>query len=166
MMWIGTKRGLVAIMVVFLCTIVAQDAVAQLQFDGFNTASKICDIYKIVTGKTAKAFATFAIIILGLSVFFGKVTWGQAVLVAVCIGVVFGALSIATTLTGYTGTAGSCHQTIIEQNGGSTTSIQSCDGLVVPAGACTPYDPCIYAGFGSACEVCNLLNGTQCARPL
>jgi type IV secretory pathway VirB2 component (pilin) len=69
-----------------------------------NMDTFICNAVSFVTGSVGKAIATVAILILGIGAFFGKVTWGLAVLVAIGMGGVFGAASVVNAVSG----AGAC----------------------------------------------------------
>ena len=54
----------------------------------------LCQISAWFSGGTGKAIATVAIIFLGIAAFFGKVTWGLALMFAVGIFAIFGATDI------------------------------------------------------------------------
>ena len=60
----------------------------------------LCNAVSYVTGGPGKALATIAILILGIAAFFGKVTWGLAVLVAVGMAGVFGASYVVSQVSG------------------------------------------------------------------
>ncbi len=55
----------------------------------------VCELANAVTGRAGRGLATLAIIFLGIGAFFGKVNWGLAVMIAVGIGAIFGASTIA-----------------------------------------------------------------------
>ena len=61
---------------------------------------KLCQIVRAITGRIGRAIATIAVIFLGFGAFFGKVTWGLAVAVAIGIFAIFGAASIVTAFGG------------------------------------------------------------------
>lgn len=63
----------------------------------------LCDVVGNLSGGTASAIATLAVLILGIGAFFGKVNWGLAVLFAVGIAAMFGAATIVTTIGGASG---------------------------------------------------------------
>lgn len=65
-----------------------------------SIAPELCRAVTFVTGPTGAAIATLAILILGVAAFFGKVTWGLAVLVAIGMGGLFGAAKIANFVSG------------------------------------------------------------------
>lgn len=66
--------------------------------------SMLCNAVQLMQGTPARMVATLAIIVLGIGAFFGKLQWGTAVLVAVGLGLVFGAVAIVTAVGG----AGNC----------------------------------------------------------
>lgn len=53
-----------------------------------------------LTGDLGTAIATLAVIIIGIGALMGKVSWGMAIIVAIGIGVVFGAATIVGSLSG------------------------------------------------------------------
>lgn len=59
----------------------------------------LCSVYGIIYYDVGRGLATLAILALGVGAMFGRVTWGQAVMVVSGIGVVFGALSLAFSIT-------------------------------------------------------------------
>jgi type IV secretory pathway VirB2 component (pilin) len=61
----------------------------------------LCVIIAFVYGNMGRALATLAICIIGAGATLGKVSWGLAVIVGVGIGVMFGASTIMTKLTGF-----------------------------------------------------------------
>ncbi|CAK8162837.1 membrane hypothetical protein [Candidatus Xenohaliotis californiensis] len=60
----------------------------------------ICKAINIFTGPTGQALVVIVIIITGISMFFGKMTWIMAAVVMVGIGIVFGAENIVNNLIG------------------------------------------------------------------
>jgi type IV secretion system protein VirB2 len=67
----------------------------------------LCNVVEWFNGRTGKAIATLAIIVLGIAAFFGKVTWGMALMFAVGIFAIFGAAEIVETI-GEGNTVGNC----------------------------------------------------------
>lgn len=65
---------------------------------GFDLCNQL--ITPIFYGDLAPGIATLAVIALGVSAAFGRVTWGAAVLAAVGIAVIFGAGRLAQTVGG------------------------------------------------------------------
>lgn len=61
-------------------------------------AKVLCNVRNLFVGQTGTAVATLAIIFLGVGAFFGKVSWGVALLVAVGIAAIFGADEIVKTV--------------------------------------------------------------------
>lgn len=69
-------------------------------------------IVKRVTGRIGKGIATLAVIFLGIGLFFGKLSWGLAIAIAIGIGGIFGASQIVDWLGGSTAnTDGVCDVT-------------------------------------------------------
>jgi type IV secretion system protein VirB2 len=60
----------------------------------------LCNAVNLVTGNAGRAICVLVIISMGIMLFLGKVTWGLAIMVAVGMGVLFGANSVVTTLSG------------------------------------------------------------------
>ena len=58
----------------------------------------LCGIASWFTSGTGKAIATIAVIFLGIAAFFGKVTWGLALMFAVGIFSIFGASEIVNAI--------------------------------------------------------------------
>lgn len=58
----------------------------------------LCAIAKSLQGTVGKGIATLVIIFLGIGAFFGKVNWGLAVMTAVGIVCIFGAVAIVGTI--------------------------------------------------------------------
>ena len=65
----------------------------------------LCNAVKLMQGTPARMVATLAVIVLGIGAFFGKLQWGTAVLVAVGLGLVFGAVTIVNSVGGTTNCA-------------------------------------------------------------
>lgn len=70
----------------------------------------LCNIAGWFTSGTGKAIATVAVIFLGIAAFFGKVTWGLALMFALGIFAIFGASSIVEAVGGDNASA-SCKTT-------------------------------------------------------
>lgn len=70
-----------------------------------GVGNNLCTIVRAITGRIGRAIATIAVIFLGFGAFFGKVTWGLAVAVAIGIFAIFGA---ATIVDQFGGTGTSC----------------------------------------------------------
>jgi type IV secretion system protein VirB2 len=65
----------------------------------------LCKVVGSLTGVWGKAIATIAIIVLGIGLFLGKLSWGVAIATAIGIGMIFGAGTIVSWLAP-TATAG------------------------------------------------------------
>lgn len=62
---------------------------------GSTIGDALCNIpAEIITGTIGRAIATIGVITLGLGALLGRITWGQALIVATGIAVLFGAASI------------------------------------------------------------------------
>lgn len=72
----------------------SQDAITQV----------LCNIVGQLSGGIGKSIATIAIIVLGIGIFVGKLSWPLAIATALGIGMIFGAASIVSWIT--SGTAG------------------------------------------------------------
>ena len=59
----------------------------------------LCAVAEWFSGGTGKAIATVAIIFLGIAAFFGKVTWGLALMFAVGIFAIFGSADIIAAIS-------------------------------------------------------------------
>ncbi len=72
---------------------------------GGNIAGALCEIvYWFTEDGIGSAIASLAVIFLGIGAFFGKVTWGTAVLFATGIVAIFGSQQIVSAITyGYGG---------------------------------------------------------------
>mgnify|MGYP000745958801 CR=1 FL=1 len=62
-------------------------------------ADELCGLSNWFTGDTGGAIATVAIIFLGIAAFFGKVTWGLALMFAVGIFAIFGSAEIVSSIS-------------------------------------------------------------------
>lgn len=65
-----------------------------------SITDSVCNSLQMVTGSGGKAFAAFSIISVGIGFFTGKVSWGLMVGVAAGIGVIFGAPSLLSAISG------------------------------------------------------------------
>jgi type IV secretion system protein VirB2 len=69
-----------------------------------NAISKVlCSIVDALTGTLGQAIATIGIVVLGIGLFTGKLSWTTAVATAIGIGIIFGASQLVTWIA----TAGS-----------------------------------------------------------
>lgn len=66
----------------------------------------MCNVVGWFNGDTGRAIATLAIVVLGIAAFFGKVTWGMALMFAVGIFAIFGAGEIVEAISDGTGCGG------------------------------------------------------------
>ena len=66
-----------------------------------NTFSQaICNIIVIVTGNTGRGVVACVVIVVGISFFFGKVTWSLVLAVGLGAGAIFGGPAIVSVITG------------------------------------------------------------------
>ncbi len=63
-------------------------------------ATTMCKITKALTGPIGKAVATIAVVVLGIGLFLGKLSWGLAMATAIGIGLIFSAPTIVEWLGG------------------------------------------------------------------
>lgn len=61
---------------------------------GDAIASVLCVIVNALQGAIGKAVATIAIVVLGIGLFLGKLSWPLAVATAIGIGMIFGATNL------------------------------------------------------------------------
>jgi type IV secretion system protein VirB2 len=59
----------------------------------------LCKVVKLLTGKAGRAIASTAVVVLGIGLFLGKLSWGIAVATAVGIGLIFGAERVVLWLS-------------------------------------------------------------------
>jgi type IV secretory pathway VirB2 component (pilin) len=67
---------------------------------GQEIGDALCEVVSWLSGPIGAAIASFAVIFLGIGAFFGKVTWGTALLTGVAIFTIFGAGPIVETVGG------------------------------------------------------------------
>jgi type IV secretion system protein VirB2 len=72
---------------------------------GDAIATVLCTIVNALQGGIGKAVATIAIVVLGIGLFLGKLSWPLAVATAIGIGMIFGASELVGWIS--TGTGGS-----------------------------------------------------------
>jgi type IV secretory pathway VirB2 component (pilin) len=96
------KRSLALVLAGILLAAIPGQAFAMAAPAAVSMSGIVCNAVGFVTGPTGAAIATVAILILGIAAFFGKVTWGLAVLVAIGMAGLFGAASIANIVSGQT----------------------------------------------------------------
>lgn len=67
---------------------------------GGDLARVFCNIINAFSGGIGRGIATIAVIMVGIGLFMGKLSWGLAIAVAVGIGALFGAESIVGIISG------------------------------------------------------------------
>lgn len=90
----GARIALVAVVSAAIVAFLPDAAMA----DKFSTI--LCNTRNLFKGQTGTAVATLAIIFLGVGAFFGKVSWGVALLVGAGIGALFGADELVSIISG------------------------------------------------------------------
>ena len=63
-------------------------------------ANVLCNVVGWFNGKIGAGIATLAIIVIGIGALMGKVSWGMAIIVGIGVGIIFGAPTIVTALSG------------------------------------------------------------------
>ena len=67
---------------------------------GQGIANVLCNVIQVAQGATGKTIATLVIISMAIGLFLGKITWGVAIAVAVGMGVLFGANTVVSFVSG------------------------------------------------------------------
>lgn len=62
----------------------------------------LCRVQQLLTGTLGKSIASIAVVVLGIGLFLGKLSWGLAIATACGIGLIFGASNIVGWLGGIT----------------------------------------------------------------
>lgn len=78
-----------------------------LDQDSNQISTVLCNAVKFITGGIGKAIATIALIVVALSLFAGKLSWPTAAMIAVGLGILFGAAGIVNFIAG-SGETGGC----------------------------------------------------------
>ncbi len=71
---------------------------------GGDLSGTLCNVVNALQGTLGKAIATIAVIVLGVGLFLGKLSWPLAIATAIGIGLIFGATSIVQWVSGTDGT--------------------------------------------------------------
>ena len=61
--------------------------------------NSLCNAVGFFTGKTGKALATIAILIIGIGALMGKVSWGMAIIVGCGVALMFGAAAMVNAIS-------------------------------------------------------------------
>ncbi len=86
---------------IFLALSAPHDVWAAISQDSAGgIAGTMCKITNALTGPIGKAVATIAVVVLGIGLFLGKLSWGLAMATAIGIGLIFSAGTIVTWLGG------------------------------------------------------------------
>ncbi len=66
-----------------------------------NAISKVlCSVVKALTGTIGQAIATIGVVVLGVGLFTGKLSWTTALATGLGIGIIFGASSLVNWIAG------------------------------------------------------------------
>jgi type IV secretion system protein VirB2 len=68
--------------------------------DNNNIAQTICKVVLLFRGKVGHGIAAVAVVFLAISLFMGKMSWGVALVMAIGIGLIFGAEQIVSWISG------------------------------------------------------------------
>mgnify|MGYP000718124670 CR=1 FL=1 len=95
-------KSTVSTLCLILLAAVAMTAIPNMAMasDSGGIGEMMCRVVDWFNGSTGKAIATLAIIVLGVAAFFGKVTWGMALMFAIGIFAIFGAADIVDAVSG------------------------------------------------------------------
>lgn len=93
------KQSSIALTLALLAVFVPELALAAADLG--TIGGDLCTtVVGALTGRIGQAVATAAVVIVGISAFFGKVNWGMAIMVGAGIIGIFGAAAIAGSLGG------------------------------------------------------------------
>ncbi|MFV9875778.1 MAG: TrbC/VirB2 family protein [Rickettsiales endosymbiont of Dermacentor nuttalli] len=84
-------------MVIMVMLLLPIEVMAQSNEDAISRV--LCNIVKQLNGPIGKGISTIAIIVLGIGLFLGKLSWGLAVATAIGIGMIFGATQIVAWIS-------------------------------------------------------------------
>jgi type IV secretory pathway VirB2 component (pilin) len=91
------KQYTFAFCLIGLIAIISNTAAAN---DSTAIDQVLCKVVKLLSGTVGKAVATIALIVLGIGLFMGKLSWPLALATAIGIGFIFGAPSVVNYLAG------------------------------------------------------------------
>lgn len=119
--------------------------------------AEFCNLTNIVTGNAGKAIAAFGVVSVGVGFFTGRVSWGLLVGVTTGVGLMFGAPTIVSAISG--------NETYFCSEG--ETYVSSCSNGVCyscPIGYGGPNCESCAIGFkGANCDICDTgYNGDKC----
>lgn len=89
-----------AMVAVYAAALIPMDAFAQGAGEGNKISDVLCSAVEMITGPIGSALATLAIIVIGVGALMGKVSWGMAIIVGIGVGVIFGAPTIVSQISG------------------------------------------------------------------
>ncbi len=101
---VSSQGGGIGLMAVLFFMVVAFAAISHHAFADTVSTTEIqvvmCAVIKQLTGPIGKAIAIIIVISMAIALFLGKVNWGLALAVFVGLGLLFGAESVVTLVTG------------------------------------------------------------------
>lgn len=97
-----SNQSLLTLAVIFAAAVVLT-CLPDLALAADPIGKKLCDIAGWFKSSTGRGIATIAIVVLGISAFFGKVTWGMALMFAIGIFAIFGSSEIIAAVSSGTG---------------------------------------------------------------
>ncbi len=83
-----------------LCLFFSKFAYAAIDADQNGLMATMCNVVRFITGGVGKSIAVIAVVVIGVSFFMGKVSWGTALATVAGIGIVFGAATIVQVISG------------------------------------------------------------------
>lgn len=95
-------RGALALALVWAIVVFLPD-LAYATSNRTQIENTLCSVIQQLGGPIGRGVAVVAVVVLGFSLFLGKISWGLAIALAVGIGAVFGAQQIVNLLGGTTG---------------------------------------------------------------
>ncbi len=97
----GQQFAVMATLAMGMCLLISNPAAA-IDLSGFKLtgiSTVLCNAAYLVIFDIGRGLASLAIVAIGIAAMLGKASWGQAMSLGVGIGVVFGSLTMTTTLT-------------------------------------------------------------------
>ena len=88
-----------------MCALVAITTMPDLSYASDGISGTLCKVTTLLTGALGKGIATVAVVVLGVGLFLGKLSWGLAIATALGIGMIFSAGKIVNWLGGSSSTA-------------------------------------------------------------
>jgi type IV secretory pathway VirB2 component (pilin) len=93
------RIDLVWAMIIVLAIVVVANLIPHAALASNAIEDALCNVVDLMTGRTGKAIATVAVIVVGIGALMGKISWGMAFIVAIGIALVFGAGTIVDAVS-------------------------------------------------------------------